>query len=72
LHFVYEQGLKAIPTMAAILCYPGFWVSDPRTGVNAARVLHGEQKMTFLAARGETRVLDVEDKGKDKGGPDLR
>ena len=74
LAFVYEDGLKAVPTMATTLCHPGFWVGDPRTGINAKLVVHGEHLMRFhapLAAsgtvRGTTRVADIIDKGKDKG-----
>lgn len=74
LKFVYEKDLEAVPTMAATLCYPGFWVSDPRTGIDAAKVVHGEQKMVWhrpLKAKGTlkgtTRVVEIIDKGKDKG-----
>ena len=74
LGFVYERDLQAVPTMAATLCHPGFWISDPRTGIDATRVVHGEQLMTFHAplpvkatVRGQTRVVDVVDKGRDKG-----
>jgi acyl dehydratase len=74
LAFVYERGLRAVPTMVATLCHPGFWISDPRTGIDATRAVHGEHRVTFhapLAARGsvrgQTRVLDVIDKGAGKG-----
>jgi acyl dehydratase len=74
LEFVYECDLQAVPTMAATLCHPGFWISDPRTGIDASKVVHGEQHMVFHAplpvrgtVRGQTRVVDVVDKGKDKG-----
>ena len=30
LPFVYEKNLKVLPTMAAVLGYPGFWARDPR------------------------------------------
>ena len=43
LAYVYEDGLKAVPSMAVILGYPGFWLRDPKTGVNWQKVLHGEQ-----------------------------
>ncbi|MGY6270882.1 MaoC/PaaZ C-terminal domain-containing protein [Achromobacter denitrificans] len=54
--FVYEQGLRALPAMAAVLAYPGFWMRDPRHGLDWRRVVHGEQRMRFirpLPARGE-------------------
>ncbi|HEX3501373.1 MAG TPA: 3-alpha,7-alpha,12-alpha-trihydroxy-5-beta-cholest-24-enoyl-CoA hydratase, partial [Stellaceae bacterium] len=43
LRFVYEDGLAALPTMAVVLAYPGFWVKDPATGIDWVRVVHGEQ-----------------------------
>ncbi|TDR90002.1 MaoC/PaaZ C-terminal domain-containing protein [Enterovirga rhinocerotis] len=74
LRFVYEDGLRALPTMGVILGYPGFWLSDPRTGADWKRLLHGEQDIEIvkpLPAQGRvvgrTRVVDVIDKGAGKG-----
>ena len=41
LRFVYEKDLVALPSMAAILCYPGNWLRNPDTGVNYTRVMNG-------------------------------
>ena len=43
LRFVYEDGLQALPTMAVVLGYPGFWAKDPATGIDWVKLLHGEQ-----------------------------
>lgn len=74
LQFVYEDGLKALPTMAVTLGYPGFWLSDPRTGADWKKLLHGEQGMEFFqplpaagTVVGRTRVVDVIDKGAGRG-----
>lgn len=74
LAFVYEEGLKTFPTMAAVLGYPGFWMQDPKAGITWVRLVHGEQRMRFhrpLPASGEVigraRVSHVIDKGSDKG-----
>ncbi|MDO8777757.1 MAG: MaoC/PaaZ C-terminal domain-containing protein [Burkholderiaceae bacterium] len=74
LPFVYEQNLRAVPTMAAVLCHLGSWIGDPRTGATRAKVVHGEQRMTFHAPlppagnlTASSRVLGLEDKGADKG-----
>jgi acyl dehydratase len=74
LQFVYEDGLRALPSMAVVLGYPGFWISDPGTGVDWKKVLHGEQDITIFkplpaagTVIGRTRVTGVFDKGKDKG-----
>lgn len=31
LRFVYEDGLQALPTMAVVLGYAGFWLGRPDT-----------------------------------------
>lgn len=74
LKFVYERNLVALPTMAVVVAYPGFWLGNKETGVNAAKVLHGEQALTLhkpLPASGTIvgrgRVTDILDKGADKG-----
>jgi acyl dehydratase len=74
LQFVYEENLKALPTMAIILGYPGPWHAHPDTGITRSQVVHGSQG--FRIARplpvegditGKTRVTSVVDKGKDRG-----
>jgi acyl dehydratase len=74
LKFVYEDGLAALPTMATVLAYPGFWLKDPATGVDWRRLLHGEQAITIHrpiapegAVIGRARVTGLIDKGQDKG-----
>lgn len=74
LRFVYEDGLRALPSMSVILGYPGFWLSDPKTGADWKKLLHGEQSIELfkpLPAKGtvigRTRVVDVIDKGAGKG-----
>ncbi len=72
LDFVYERNLKALPTMATVLAWDmGFTAS---TGLNLVLVVHGEQRLeihkplpvaaTIISKR---RVVDVFDKGADKG-----
>jgi acyl dehydratase len=74
LRFVYEQGLRVVPTMAAVMGAPGAWWKDPRTGADAVRLVHGEQHLRFhrpLPVRGTVevtnRVLSLTDKGPAKG-----
>lgn len=74
LRFVYEKNLAALPTMAVVLAYPGFWLGNKESTVDASKVLHGEQGLILhkpipacgtIIGRG--RVTDLLDKGKDKG-----
>lgn len=74
LHFVYEEGLRALPTLAVVLAYPGFWVKNPDSGIDWKQVLHGEQGLTLhrpLPASGtvigRTSVTEILDKGPGKG-----
>ncbi|SCW71993.1 N-terminal half of MaoC dehydratase [Sphingobium faniae] len=68
--FVYENGLKAVPSICVVLAHPGFWINDPKLEIDWVKVLHGEQAFTLHrpltpegAVRGEYEVLAVEDKG---------
>jgi acyl dehydratase len=72
--FVFEKDLVALPTMAVVLGYPGFWLGDRATGVNAAKVLHGEQSITLHrplpvegVVVGRTRITGLIDRGAEKG-----
>ena len=74
LAFVYEKNFKPLPTLAAVLGYPGFWIRELDTGIDWVRLVNGEQGVTLhrpLAPRGtvigRTRILEVVDKGTGKG-----
>jgi acyl dehydratase len=74
LAFVYEKNLKALPTFALMQGYSPYWLRDPEIGLNWTKVVHGEQGLVLhrpVAAQGAvigtTRVVDVVDKGEDKG-----
>ena len=74
LDFVYEKNLKALPTFAAVLGYPGFWVRELDTGIDWVKIVHGEHDLVIHkplpaagTVRSHTRVLDVIDKGPGKG-----
>lgn len=74
LRFVYEKDLLAMPTMAVILGYPGFWMQKPETGIDWVKVVHGEERLQLHdtippagTVIGSMRVTAVIDKGRDKG-----
>lgn len=65
---------KAMPSMAIILGYPGFWLADPATSVDAIRLVHGEQGLHIhhpipseADLVGQTRITGLVDKGPGKG-----
>lgn len=74
LRFVFEKDLRALPTMAVVVAHPGFWPRDMDTGIDWMRIVHGEQAVELnrpmpVAATvvSESRILDVIDKGTDRG-----
>ena len=74
LPFVYENGLRAVPTLATVLAMTeGYSRLFARSGINFARVVHGEQAVELhrpLPPEGEataaSRIAAVYDKG-EKG-----
>jgi acyl dehydratase len=69
-----DRPLRAVPTQSVVLAHPGFWLADPKTGVDAVRVVHGEQRIVMhrpLPIEGEvigrTRVTGLVDKGPGRG-----
>ncbi|MBX6373523.1 MAG: MaoC family dehydratase N-terminal domain-containing protein [Acetobacteraceae bacterium] len=75
LRYVYEKDLAVFPTLPAVLCHPGPWMADPRSGIDRSKVVHGEQRVvlhrrplpTAATVRGRTRVVGVVDKGEGRG-----
>ncbi|MGI3211136.1 MaoC/PaaZ C-terminal domain-containing protein [Roseovarius tibetensis] len=69
-----EDQRRVMPAIINVLGHPGFWLADPRTGVDALRLVHGEQGMTLHAdlpeeatVTGKTRVTGLVDKGTGRG-----
>ena len=74
LRLVYEKGLAALPTMAAVLAHPGMWIDNPKFQANYLKLLHGEQNLTVhrplppeCTIDATYRVMAVVDKGAEKG-----
>lgn len=74
LNYVYEENLSALPTMATVLAYPGFWLKEPDTGVDWTKVLHADQEIILHkplppsgTLKATTKVDEVIDKGEGKG-----
>lgn len=69
----HHRTLRAMPSMAVVLGHPGFWLADERTGVDAVRLVHGEQSIELHRAlpidgevMGRTRIIGLADKGPGK------
>ncbi|HBN8522189.1 MaoC/PaaZ C-terminal domain-containing protein [Pseudomonas aeruginosa] len=70
----YSRDLRALPSLALVLGHPGFWLGDPRSGVDPKSVVHGEQELTLHGELpiegeviGETRIVGLVDKGAGQG-----
>ncbi|VVE50175.1 MaoC family dehydratase [Pandoraea terrigena] len=78
LRYVYEgrdgESLRAMPTMANVMAYPGFWAREPDTGITWQKIVHAEQEIRLNAplpvsgtVTGATRITGLWDRGHDKG-----
>lgn len=75
LSYATERDQQVVPTMAAVLTYPGFWVRDEaQLGIDATKVVHGEQTIEQhrpipigVPLVGVTHISRVVDKGPGKG-----
>jgi acyl dehydratase len=73
LPFVYEQNLRAVPTLATVVAW-GAGVNTERLGVNYKMVLHGEEETLFHRPmptagklKADSGVVEVYDKGEGRG-----
>jgi acyl dehydratase len=73
-HVTEGAGMLALPTMAVVLGYPGFWLADPATGVDAVKLVAGEQFVELHAPLptsgeiiGRSRITGLVDRGAGKG-----
>ncbi len=74
LRYVYEQDLRAMPSMASVLGYIGFWAREPDTGIDWVKVVAGEQGTTLHKPLppegrivGKLRITGIVDKGEGRG-----
>ena len=65
---------RAMPAIVNVLGHPGFWLGNPETGVDALKLVHGEQGITIhhpippeATIVGKTRVTGLVDKGEGRG-----
>jgi acyl dehydratase len=68
------DDIRAMPAIVNVLGHPGFWLSNPETGVDALRLVHGEQGLTIhktipatASITAKTRVTGLVDKGEGRG-----
>lgn len=74
LAFVYEDNLRAVPSMCCVLAHPGMWVRNPDLGIDWLKILHGEQSFEIhnplppeSTVVGTCEIVAVEDKGPGTG-----
>ena len=74
LDLIYEPRLVAIPSMAAVLAYPGNWYADPAVELDGRLTVHGSERIeihTVLPVAGDVsatpRIIAIHDKGPGRG-----
>ena len=74
LAFVYEKGLKVLPTFPVVQGYSAYTFRRPELGITWTHVVHGEHAVRLHApiapegtVIGRSRILDVIDKGEGRG-----
>ena len=74
LQFVYEDGLKVMPSQSVVLAHPGFWAKEEDTGLDWVKVLHAGQEIILhkplpvaATVEAKTRITEVTDKGEKIG-----
>lgn len=72
--FIYEEKLQVLPTQAAVMAYPGFWMRDEMYGLDWRRIVNAELRLTLLGPLpfsgdlvGCTQVSGIHDKGPNRG-----
>ncbi|MBS7700171.1 MaoC/PaaZ C-terminal domain-containing protein [Chelatococcus sp. YT9] len=68
-----RPDLEALPSMALVLGYPGFWLGNPALKLDIKRIFHVEQSLEIMGALpvegrvvGRTWVTDLQDRGVGK------
>jgi acyl dehydratase len=74
LRYLDQTRLRVQPTMANVMGYPGFWMREPRFGIDALKTVHGEHALRLHrplpssgTVRGTSRITGLVDKGEGKG-----
>jgi len=74
LRFVYEEGLKVLPSQSVMMAHPGFWAKEEDTGLDWVKVLHAGQEIIMHkpfpfegTVEAKTRITRVTDKGERIG-----
>lgn len=74
----WSEQLTALPTMALVLAYPGYWLGAPEveraTGISSGQILHVSQAVELHATLptegdvvSDTKVTGIVDKGRERG-----
>ena len=74
LPFVYEDGLRVLPSQSVVLAHPGFWAKEKDINLDWVKVLHAGQEIIWhkplpasATVEATTRVTEIADKGEKVG-----
>jgi len=70
----FHREMRVLPSMPVVMGYPGLFMRDPATGIDAVKVVHGEQAVEIFSPLpaegkiiGRNRVASLVDKGEGRG-----
>ncbi|MDP6651513.1 MAG: MaoC/PaaZ C-terminal domain-containing protein [Gammaproteobacteria bacterium] len=74
LRFVYEDGLKVLPSQSVMMAHPGFWAKEEDLDIDWVKVLHAGQEFilhkplpTSDTVEATNQITEVSDKGEKVG-----
>ena len=74
LRFVYEDGLKVLPSQSVMMAHPGFWAKEEDLDLDWVKVLHAGQEIILHkplpisgTVEATNRITEVADKGEKIG-----
>jgi len=74
LDLVFERNLRAIPSLATVLAYPGNWYARPEIELDGQHTVHGSERIELfgeLPVAGHVsavpRIVAIHDKGEGRG-----
>lgn len=74
LDLVYEQQLRAIPSLATVLAYPGNWYANPEIDLDGLHTVHASERFELVGelpvtgrVRATSKIVELHDRGPGRG-----
>jgi len=74
LKFIYEKGIKVVPSQSVMLAHPGFWADEEDLAIDWVKVVHAGQEVIFhkplpnnATVEASNRITECTDRGERLG-----